>query len=401
MDPTIVRIHDQIVALNARFDSEMNKTPEQRDAGLFPLLACERDGLMNRLRGLISSAPPPISRSFLDLLREAEPTLTESRIRDVYHYFNSVQPTSIANVESSPDLGVVKLMYQQFLNSPNKSTIAYLLQMGIHCDGNLLQQGFNLFTGHRGLVPILIKKLGSNDVDGYKLVGSQCLFRYSNLVPFEIFETPAGEQTSATAASSRMKSNLWATMPRYSVCLNHFSSPLKPIAAAQILVQIYDALDCLHKAGLAHLDVKPSNIFVDLDGACFLGDFGSVRPLGSRVSSTTPEFLPAHMRWNSRISSVEHDLWMLLVTIFDVLSPNPDIRVGRAIESPASESVVARVGMALSSAHIDRVLTSAEFLGQEILLDSAQSEPTTIVDPNSARAATIFHRITGTCVPVS
>lgn len=50
------------------------------------------------------------------------------------------------------------------------------------------------------------------------------------------------------------------------------------------LVQIiFQGLKHLHDSGLIHMDIKPANIFIGLDGLCKIGDFGLVLEL-SKVS---------------------------------------------------------------------------------------------------------------------
>ena len=44
--------------------------------------------------------------------------------------------------------------------------------------------------------------------------------------------------------------------------------------------------------GYSHNDVKPSNIFIDNSGSCFLGDYRSVRLFGTGVLETTEMFVP-------------------------------------------------------------------------------------------------------------
>jgi serine/threonine protein kinase len=67
------------------------------------------------------------------------------------------------------------------------------------------------------------------------------------------------------------------------------------------------------KKGYAHMDIKATNIFVDHEGNCFLGDFGSCKPFGKKIRSTSPKFL-----WKTVINEVAepvYDYFMFLVMI--------------------------------------------------------------------------------------
>jgi len=55
--------------------------------------------------------------------------------------------------------------------------------------------------------------------------------------------------------------------------------PLDPVSAAHLAATLLSALRLLHRAGLAHLDVKPENIVLR-DGRPVLVDLGSARPIG-------------------------------------------------------------------------------------------------------------------------
>ena len=135
-------------------------------------------------------------------------------------------------------------------------------------------------------------------------------------------------------------------MPHYPASLDGFHRPLEEELGVILIDQIGKALDFLHQVGLAHMDVKPANIFVDMEGNFFLGDFGSIRSIPSSKSpsspvaaaaagpslggpihttstssNTTQTFLPTDLRLSSGIYEINslHDYWMLGVTMYDVM----------------------------------------------------------------------------------
>lgn len=55
------------------------------------------------------------------------------------------------------------------------------------------------------------------------------------------------------------------------------------------------ALAHLHGQGLAHMDVKPANIFLGPRGRCKLGDFGLLVELGATGASEAQEGDPCYM----------------------------------------------------------------------------------------------------------
>jgi serine/threonine protein kinase len=61
--------------------------------------------------------------------------------------------------------------------------------------------------------------------------------------------------------------------------------PVTPGRAVELLAQVADAVDVLHRAGVIHRDLKPANIILD-GGRPMVADFGVARQLASLESST-------------------------------------------------------------------------------------------------------------------
>ncbi len=54
--------------------------------------------------------------------------------------------------------------------------------------------------------------------------------------------------------------------------------------------RLQQAVTAMHKVNLLHTDLKGSNVFVDLSGAWFLGDFGASHLFGDKITSCTEVF---------------------------------------------------------------------------------------------------------------
>ena len=195
----------------------------------------------------------------------------------------------------------------------------YFAELDLSFDDMLLPGCVTLVNGHRDSVPVVLKKLHLTELTGYQLISALTVFpQPTHLVPFELFEVsspstspakellgPAEQSTVPVASDAGIapgrtwfrtpikrvvhgqqptqklgRKSWWACMPHYPVCLDHYSTPLTRTAAEQLLIQIFHALDHLHCAGLAHLDVKPSNIFVDMGG--ILAAFENLETRSSR-----------------------------------------------------------------------------------------------------------------------
>lgn len=76
--------------------------------------------------------------------------------------------------------------------------------------------------------------------------------------------------------------------------LERTGKPLTEQEVRQLLPQILNALSTVHKAGIWHLDIKPSNIMVDKSGCVKLIDFGASKQMSANGGPTTnaPTVMP-------------------------------------------------------------------------------------------------------------
>ena len=92
--------------------------------------------------------------------------------------------------------------------------------------------------------------------------------------------------------------------------------PLDPRAAAQVGLQVVEALTAAHRAGVVHRDVKPGNVMVLADGSVKLADFGiATIKEDPDLTATglvlgTPKFLSPEAARGERATAAS-DLWGL------------------------------------------------------------------------------------------
>lgn len=83
---------------------------------------------------------------------------------------------------------------------------------------------------------------------------------------------------------SKMSASNWAHLNDVVITEGADQSRLKPGIAIQILRETLTGLSLLHRAGVAHGDLKPSNLMVSLTGNVKLVDFGSAVDMHAEAS---------------------------------------------------------------------------------------------------------------------
>jgi serine/threonine protein kinase len=129
-------------------------------------------------------------------------------------------------------------------------------------------------------------------------------------------------------------------MPRYSASLRHLPKLHYSLIDCQGR-RILEAVRFMHEQGLAHMDIKGDNIFCDMGGMWYLGDFGSscLLPTAENketVISTTMLFYSSDVR--GKEPSVRCDFYMLLVALVIECLPDKHKWSGH-LSSPTSQFI--------------------------------------------------------------
>jgi hypothetical protein len=112
----------------------------------------------------------------------------------------------------------------------------------------------------------------------------------------------------------------------------HESGPLPPDEAARIGLAVLHGLQAAARAGVWHLDVKPSNVLIADDGRVVLTDFGpavtaeGIRALsGAGIVLGSPNYV-APERLADRVASDRADMWSLGATLYHAVEGRPPYR---------------------------------------------------------------------------
>lgn len=129
---------------------------------------------------------------------------------------------------------------------------------------------------------------------------------------------PANYITPSDSAAVLVKNVL--LMPVYCATLNHIPKPMEESRVLSCGKELKETLELIHKRGYGHNDIKAANIFLDSEGRCILGDFGSAQRLGVHTKESTPTHWPSQHE-KGVLSLLETskaiDFFLLAVTLLE------------------------------------------------------------------------------------
>jgi len=233
-------------------------------------------------------------------------------------------------VMSIDDENAVLKLYERVCALPSTFTKAIVQQQGgVSINGPLLSSSPKLLTGRRTdgrQIVVKLLALDRDDVREAELGGeAKCCTDLAvadhsiALVPHEVVRL----DVTADMVSQTRRSGAFAAllMPRYLG-----SVARGPSCSAQVVARegrrMVDALRFMHRRGYVHMDVKGDNVFFDVNGVWFLGDFGSAREIDSPIRSTTACFY--HTPILCQPARPKYDWFMLLVMLLIELGDNKD-----------------------------------------------------------------------------
>ena len=238
-------------------------------------------------------------------------------------------------VMSIDDVDAALELYERVCTLPSTFTKAIVQQQaGVSISGQLSPSNPKLLAGTRTDGQQIVAKLLVLDFDDARSVEvrqaeisseAKCCTDMAiadhsiALVHHEVVHLDVtADMTSQTRKSGAVTALL---MPRYLG-----SVARGPLCSAQVVARegrrMIDALRFMHLKGYVHMDVKGDNVFFDVNGVWFLGDFGSACDIDSTIRTTTECFY--HSPILRQPARPKYDWFMLLVMLLIELRENKD-----------------------------------------------------------------------------
>jgi serine/threonine protein kinase len=107
------------------------------------------------------------------------------------------------------------------------------------------------------------------------------------------------------------------------------TGPLWPDRVAALGAELAEVLAYVHGKGIVHRDIKPSNVLFNVDGDCYLADFGIARALGAAHLTDSNEFIGtaaylAPEQVLDRDPGPKADIYALGLVLLECLSGEPE-----------------------------------------------------------------------------
>lgn len=105
------------------------------------------------------------------------------------------------------------------------------------------------------------------------------------------------------------------------------NGPMPPRMAADVVVEVCQALHFAHQKGVIHRDIKPHNIMIDRDGVCRLTDFGIARAGDSDEQLTktgavmgTWGFMAPEQRTDAKHVDARADIYAMAASLYSLIT---------------------------------------------------------------------------------
>jgi hypothetical protein len=211
--------------------------------------------------------------------------------------------------------------YTNVRDSAGSQTKSYIgATLGMRINGSVFEDfPFILSAESNEGKYVLLKMLKISDgplsldirIQDISYEAAACGFVHQAIVPMERRSVSIDPDT-ARAANCAAGTIDVLVMPWYQCTLNKVPSGNRNRIATEGR-KLLSALQYMHSEGFVHLDVKSMNIFISNEGAWYLGDFGSCKPIGQKITSSTFQLYFEEIAFAP--AQPKHDFFMFLMLL--------------------------------------------------------------------------------------